>query len=409
MSSRSPSRPELRRRGWAALAALALAPLLAPAPAAAAVPLPVAGVLSGGGQTALVVDLSASSGTGKRAVEVTLDGQKQRAQIVPVMSDGLAVSIVVDAAQTGASSLPAWLSAAARFILEAPPSTRSVVIPDRRPASAVTDPLSGPSGVVTALTSIRAGGDRDTAAVLTLARQQFPAAATGRRLVVVYTSARDAGGIEADTLAADFRATGTMLVVVGTAEAGAYWAAAAAATGGFFAPIGDPAVAPALDQVETTLGDRYLVLFPTPTKLPARVAVRVDTGDLTMTTETTVAAPGSDRSALPTVLVGSAVAATAVALVVAIAVLLIRRPRPETGPPGLTEVFIGRAGVPSAARGRAVVPQRIDPRRPIGPPRSLDPPPALDPPRPPHPLDPPHPLSPPRPADPPRSLGPPWS
>ena len=50
--------------------ALLLAPLLAPPPALAVVPLPVAGVLSGGGETTLVVDLSASNGTGRRTVEV---------------------------------------------------------------------------------------------------------------------------------------------------------------------------------------------------------------------------------------------------------------------------------------------------------------------------------------------------
>ena len=392
MSSRSPSRPERRRRGWAALAALAVAPLLGPVPAAAAVPLPVAGVLTAGGQTALVVDLGASTGggkpgAGKPTVDVTVDGNRQRADLVPVMSDGLAVSIVVDAAQDGASSLPAWLSAAARFILEAPPSTRAVVIPDRRPAGTVTDPLQGPSAVVEALTAIRAGGDRDTEAALILARGQFPQAGTGRRLVVIYTSARNAGGIPAADLAADFRAAGTMLVVVGTAEAGSYWAEAAAATGGFFAPAGEPAVVPALDQVETTLRDRYLVVFPSPPKLPARVAVRVDTGDLTLTGETTVAAPGSRGSAVPAAVVGAAVAATGLAVLVAMAMLVIghfRRPR-EAGPPGLTSVFVGRAGVPHAARGRAVVAQRLDPppalEPPLSPPLSPPPgPPALSPP-----------------------------
>jgi len=67
-----------------------------------------------------------------------------------------------------------------------------------------------------------------------------------------------------------FRATGTILVVVGTANADTYWARAAAATGGFFAPAGNPVVVPALDQVETILRGRYLVQFPTPSTLPGR-------------------------------------------------------------------------------------------------------------------------------------------
>lgn len=362
MSSRSPNRPDLRRLG-AALAALVVAPLLGAPPASAAVPLPVAGVLSGGGETALVVDLSASNGTGKRSAEVTVGGQKQRTDLIPVMSDGLAVTIVVDASTAGASTLPAWLSAAARFILEAPTSTQAVVIPDRRPAAAATDPLRGPSGVVGALTGMRADGTRDTEAALTLARGQFPRAETGRRVVVMYTSAADAGGVRAADLADDFRASGTILVVVGTAAASGFWSGAAAATGGFFAPASEPVVVPALDQVESTLRDRYLVCFSTPPKLPATVDVRVDTGDLTLTGQALVPAPnGHDEGGpvTPRTIAGTLLVATGLATVVAIIVLLVargRRPRVPAGPPALTSVFVGRAGGPQPARGRAAVPR----------------------------------------------------
>jgi hypothetical protein len=44
--------------------------------------------------------------------------------------------------------------------------------------------------------------------------------------------------------------------VVGPAGAERFWGAAASATGGFFAPAGDPAGVPALDQVRTTLRGR---------------------------------------------------------------------------------------------------------------------------------------------------------
>ncbi|WP_433376435.1 hypothetical protein ACQPZX_07830 [Actinoplanes sp. CA-142083] len=368
MSSPSRRRPEPRRRAGrrprAALAALIAAFLIAgAAPAdAAPVPLPVTGVLSGGGETALVVDLGASNGKGKRTVQVTLDGTPQRADIVPVMSDGLAVSIVVDASTAGASTLPAWLSAAARFILEAPGSTQAVVIPDRFPAAPATAPLRGPSQVVGALTGMRAAGERDTEAALTMARGQFPRAETGRRVVVMYTSATDAGGAKAAELAQDFRAAGTILVVVGTAAASEFWSAAAAATGGFFAPAGEPVVVPALDQVESTLRDRYLVCFATPPSLPARVDVRIDTGDLTLTGQAIVPAPGRGgrREGVTPTILGTMLVAAGLATVVAIIVLLIaraRRPRPEAGPPGLTSVFVGRAGVPQTARGRAAVPR----------------------------------------------------
>ncbi|MEU8611459.1 hypothetical protein AB0C29_26080, partial [Actinoplanes sp. NPDC048791] len=131
----------------------------------------------------------------------------------------------------------------------------------------------------------------DTAAALGLAERQFPTAETGRRVVVLYTTAADAGGERAEVLAGRFRASGTILVVVGTAAGGSYWASAAAGTGGFFAPAGDPVVIPALDQVTTTLRGRHLIRFPTPASLPATVSVRVDAGDLELAGDAVVPAP----------------------------------------------------------------------------------------------------------------------
>jgi hypothetical protein len=342
MSSRSPIRSERRRpRASALLLALVLAlvAVQCPDPAAAApVPLPVAAVLVRGAQTALVADLSASTPSLGRRVSVTRDGTPQPADLVPVVSDGLAVVLVVDTSAAGAKTLPAWLSAGARFILEAPATTQTVVIADSAPAAAIAGPQRGPTGVVRALTSVRARGERDTAAALGLATRQFPAADLGRRVVVLYTTGADAGGESAETLAARFRADGTILVVVGTAAGDRYWAPAAAATGGFFAPAGDPVVIPALDQVETTLRGRYLVRFPTPPALPAQVSVRVDTGDLTLTGEPVVApapvpAPrpaGDDSWIWVAVLLGLAVAALVAAVVV---VTVRRRSRAARGAP----------------------------------------------------------------------------
>ncbi|MFC7528716.1 VWA domain-containing protein [Actinoplanes sp. GCM10030250] len=260
----------------------------------APVPLPVVASMVAGGETTVVVDLGAGPPGGTEAVTVTHDGVARSARLEPVVADGLAVTLVVDASSAGAATLPAWLSAAARFVLGAPSGTRSVVIPDRAPAAAITEPQRGASGVVRALDGVRAGGERDTAAALDLAADQFPEAADGRRVVVLYTTAADAGGSSAEQVAARYRASGTILVVVGTAAAAGYWSGAAAGTGGFFAPAGDPVVVPALDQVETTLSGRYLVRFPTPAELPARVGVRVETEELAFTGETVVEAPGGD-------------------------------------------------------------------------------------------------------------------
>jgi hypothetical protein len=355
MSSPTPSNSDHPAGRLARAAAALLLALIASGwgaePAAASVPLPVAAVLTGNGQTTLVVDLGASTRPTHRTVEVTLDGVAQPAELAPVMSDGLAVTLVVDASAAGAGTLPAWLSAAARFILEAPPTAQAVVIADRRPATVLTPALRGPTGVVRALTTVQGGGDRDTAAALALACRQFPQLAPGRRVAVLYTTAAGAGGLAAAALASRFQAAGTILVVVGTAG-DAYWSDAAPATGGFFAPAGQPVVVPALDQVESTLRGRYLVRFPTPAALPAQVSVRVDTGDLTLTADAVVPPappmPSPDKPPTRTIVWTLAVAAgVAVALAaVLLAVGRARRPRMRPLPPGLATVFRGQASVP---------------------------------------------------------------
>jgi hypothetical protein len=381
MSSRSRIRSDRRplRAAAALLVALIAVQCNGVAAFAAPVPLPVAAVLVSGAQTSLVVDLSASTGAGRRSVAVTRDGSPQPAKLVPVVADGLAVTIVVDTSSAGAATLPAWLSAAARFILEAPSTTDAVVIGDSAPAAAITAPQRGPTGVVRALTSVRAHGERDTAAALSLAARQFPAAVAGRRVVVLYTTASDAGGGSAEALAARFRAGGTILVVVGTAGGDPYWPNAASATGGFFAPAGNPVVIPALDQVETTLRGRYLVQFPTPPRLPAQVSVRVGTGDLTLTADPIVtpapasAPPSSEDSSRIWVVAGLGVAAAGLVFGLVVAVVRWRRrrsppaagevpdehvpdPTPPPSPASPMGVARGRAAVPgTVARGRAIV------------------------------------------------------
>jgi hypothetical protein len=366
MSSRSPIRSERHPLRAAALT-LMLSALPYQAPAPAEVQLPVTAVLTAAGQTSLVVDLSASSRPGPRTVSVTLDGKPQKARLVPVMSDGLAVALVVDSSAAGAASLPAWLSAAARFILEAPPSTRAVVITDTTPATVVTGPQSGATGVIQALDSVRAAGDRDTGAALALATRQFPDAPAGRRVVVLYTGAVDAGGVSAASLAARLRATGTILVAVGTAAADTYWTDAAAASGGFFAPAGDPVVMPALDQVETTLSGRYLVQFPAPPTLPAQVSVQVQTADVTLTGDVEVEPPlapaaAPSRSRGRTILLAVLIVAGVAALAVLVAGLLPRlrrrpapaphRPQPAPSQPSPPPAAENRLDHPAAAGSR---------------------------------------------------------
>jgi hypothetical protein len=336
MSSRSPRRPDrLAVRVAAILLVMIVVQGFGVLPAAAAVPLPVIAVLPGGEQTSVVVDLGAGTGTTtNRTATVTVGGTPQPAQLVPVVSDLLTVSFVIDTSTNGAAALPAWLSAAARFILETPGQTQAAVVADKAPPALIAPPQRGALGIVRALNGVRAGGQRSTSDALTLAMKQFPSGPTGRRVVVMYTTAPGAAGESAAALGARFRQAGTILIVVGSAGGGTYWFDAARATGGFFAPAGSPAVVPALDQVETTLRGRYLVQFPTPPLLPARVSVKVTAGDLALTGDVVVpvANSGAPRSGsnFP---IGVALATIAASLLILIAALMMRgrrsaRPRP---------------------------------------------------------------------------------
>src|SRR5438034_10986045 len=139
MSSSPRSRPELvsQHLGWisqpAVRAARSAAPVLVVlavlwlgVPGAAAVPagpgaVPLPGVTVlpvAGRQVSLVVDASGSTQpTPSDSFSVSVAGTRQPASVTPVMSNELAVAMVVDASQAGAGQLASWVSGAARFVL----------------------------------------------------------------------------------------------------------------------------------------------------------------------------------------------------------------------------------------------------------------------------------------------------
>ena len=328
MSSSSPRRPDRRT----ALLLLVLVSVLVVGPgaglpsAAAAVPLSVIAVIPGARETSVVVDLGAGTKPAD-TVAVTVAGAPQRATVTPALSDHMAVALVVDASEAGAAALPGWLSAAARFALEVPAQARTVVVADTAPPTVIAAPQPGAMGVVGALSTVRAAGRRSTSNALTLAIDQLPVPAAESRVVVLYTTAREAGGESAAALSGRLAVGKAMLVVVGVAAAGAYWSGVSRSTGGFFAPTSVPVVVPALDQVATTLRGRYRVTFPTPQELPARLSIRVNAGDLTLTADTVVGPnggfPSPPASGIGTVFWSILLMAL---IAVAVVVLLWRRP-----------------------------------------------------------------------------------
>ncbi|MEU4222544.1 hypothetical protein [Actinoplanes sp. NPDC026623] len=240
-------------------------------------------------------------------------------------------------------------------------------------------PQRRPADVVRALSAARPGGDRSTSTALTLALHQFPDAATGPRVVVFYTTSADAGGESAAALSDRFVRAGTILVVVGTAGDGRYWADAARATGGFFAPAGTPVVVPALDQVETTLRGRHLVRFATPRELPAQVSVRIEAGALNLTGAALIPAADVAGDLPPGRPPGTsadtwwwAVAGCLVVLAAAALILPYRSRRFRGEPvlePSRSPIARGRAPVPrTVARGQAPVPGTGSQEPPSAPP-----------------------------------------
>jgi hypothetical protein len=88
---------------------------------------------------------------------------------------------------------------------------------------------------------------------------------------------------------------GAVLAVVTTGQQARYWQEVTAATGGVAAVAGATAM-PAFDRVAEAMRARYLLTFPSPDRLPARVSVRAGTaaGTLTAEVQVTAGAQGAD-------------------------------------------------------------------------------------------------------------------
>jgi von Willebrand factor type A domain len=260
---------------------------------AAAVPLPDVAVLpKADPQVSMVINVGGGTQPVRQElVSVVVGGARQPATVEPIMSDQLAVGIVVDASAAGGDQLQSWLSGAARFVLEAPPAARTALVADTTPPRVLAPLQQGPVDLVRAISGVQAHGKRQTADALTLAVRQLPAAPTGPRVVILYTTAPDVGGEPAAQLAARLAKAHVLLVVASTSPDTQYWSTAARATGGFLAPAGPSAVVPALDQIATMLRTRYLVRFPTPDQRPSHAFVRVDLPDVAMAADVVV--PGS--------------------------------------------------------------------------------------------------------------------
>jgi hypothetical protein len=335
MSSSTPCR---RDRRLAQLAALILAVCVIQsllAGTALALPLPPITVQPPTARgVPLVVDVGSLAQP--QSVSVSVGGAQQPRTVMPVVSDRLSATLVVDASADAGPALPALLSGAARFVIDAPAAARSAVVADTTPPVPVVPLQADTAGTVRALQAVKAHGQRQTVAALGLAVNQLLTNVDGPRVIVLYTTAPDAGGSPAEDISARLLARHVILVVVSTAPGTTYWSTVAQATGGFLAPAKVSSVAPALDQVDAMLRARYLLNIPTPARLPAQVSVRIDMGPLILSGDAVVPAPPPAPGREPAPLawartpLGIAAIAVSVLAVVAAALLTLQWRRHQT-------------------------------------------------------------------------------
>ncbi|HVH21219.1 MAG TPA: hypothetical protein VNA11_02065 [Pseudonocardia sp.] len=300
-----PISPRSRRSALAALLVLMFALPLCGAGRASAEPPPSA-VLGGpiDGQRRLVVTVPDTAGPppGPESFAVTVDGVTQPGRVEPLLSDRLALALVVDGSAAAREVLPSGLSGATDFLLSTPSGTRSALVVDTDPPRVAAELRPDPTAVLAALSGVTGDGERSTGQALDLAVRQLSSTPAGPRLLVLYTTAADAGGEPADRLVERLTAVGAVLVVVATGPAGPpasdYWSTVTAGTGGTLLSVPPAEVIDAFGRLDTGLRGRYLLTFPQPARLPATVSVRVDTGSVPFDTTVRMLA-GSPTPAPP--------------------------------------------------------------------------------------------------------------
>ena len=231
---------------------------------------------------------------------VSVAGQPLPSTAGPVMSDRLAMALVIDASEAAAPVLQRGLSGAADFALATPPAVGCVLVADTSPPSVVTPLQPGPSALLQGLSRMESHGVRQTAVAVELALHQLPVETGDPRLIVLYTAAPDAAGYPAADLVARLTSAGVVLAVVAAAgddaAAPPYWSSVAAATGGVAVGVRDAEVVDAFARVRTALRTRYLLTFPAPNRLPADAVVRIDTPTGPLTAGAVIPAPTPARA-----------------------------------------------------------------------------------------------------------------
>jgi von Willebrand factor type A domain len=211
------------------------------------------------------------------AFTLTAGGMRLPTRVEPVLGDQLAVGLVVDGSGQGAARLHSGVSGPASFLLQLPLAARVAVVADTSPPALIAPLSVGAKDALSGLDALRPHGERDTSQALTLALRQLPAGSGEPRLLLLFTGAADAGGEPATALAQRLAQAHTLLAVVSTAADNAYWSRVTAATGGVLVPAHAAELLGAFERLLDPLRARYLLTFPAPQVLPARVSIQVST------------------------------------------------------------------------------------------------------------------------------------
>jgi hypothetical protein len=214
---------------------------------------------------------------GTSSVTVSAGGARLSAQVNPVLSGLMAVGLVIDASAAGGPALQGGgLSGVASFLLQLPPDASTAVIADRRPPVVAARASAGVTGALQAASALSGNGARATSDALTLALHQLPTGSDQPSVIVLYTSAPDAGGESATALGRRLHRTHAILAVVNTSSDSQYWAAVATATGGLAVAAQPAGAVKAFDALADALRTRYVLTFPRPQASAVEVSVQID-------------------------------------------------------------------------------------------------------------------------------------
>jgi len=198
----------------------------------------------------------------RTAATVTVAGQVLATTIAPVLSEAAAVAVVVDTSSGGPlAGAGQGRAAASSFLQQLPPLARYAVVSDGPTPTVVASLAAGTASAVSAIGSLSTGGDRSTSEAISRALSQLPPWPLAQPVVVLYTSAPDAGGEAAPELAQRLLRAHALLAVVHTSAQTPYWSATTAATGGFTVSVGPAGPVGAFASAGEALRSRYVVTF----------------------------------------------------------------------------------------------------------------------------------------------------